>query len=254
MSDRTSLSDRMLKRAVPRPVPGFAPEPVALGDGLFALDRRLRHFGVALLPTRTTIARLADGALVVISPPPLADGATRRAIDALGRVAWIVAPSSFHYLYAGDFARHYPDARLVGAPGLGARAPGLALDAELVAPPAAWSGVLDTALLRAPRGVAEVLFFHAPSRALVLTDLAFHVTHYPRALDRLVWRLSGIPRGFGPGRTTRGLLLGDRAAAREALRRALAWPFERIVVAHGEVLEHGARAAFERAFAAWLED
>jgi len=253
MVERRSLSDRALVRAVPRPVAGFAPPPRALADDLFVLDRRLLHFGIAQLPARTTIVRLPDGALAVISPPPLADEATRAAIDALGRVRYVVAPSSFHYLYAREFRRHYPDASLLGAPGLGARVPGLALDRELDAPlPEAWASLLDAISLRAPRGISETLFFHAPSRTLVLTDLAFHMRAYPRAIDRVVWRASGIPRGFGPGRTTRTLLLADRRTAAAALERALAWPVERIVVAHGDEIEHGAKEALRRAFAPWL--
>ena len=43
------------------------------------------------------------------------------------------------------------------------------------------------------------------------------------------------------------------AATSRLLRRALEWPFERIVVAHGEAIESGARARLRRAFAAYLD-
>jgi hypothetical protein len=45
------------------------------------------------------------------------------------------------------------------------------------------------------------------------------------------------------------LLVRDRAALRRSLRRVLAWPFERVVVAHGEVCERGGRQELARAYA-----
>jgi hypothetical protein len=58
--------------------------------------------------------------------------------------------------------------------------------------------------------------------------------------------------GLGPPRNSRRLFLRDADRAREALRAILRWPFERIAVAHGEIVERDARAAFETAFAGYL--
>jgi hypothetical protein len=43
----------------------------------------------------------------------------------------------------------------------------------------------------------------------------------------------------------------DRAAARAALEWIVAWDFERIVVAHGDLIEHDAKAVARRA---WRRD
>jgi len=43
----------------------------------------------------------------------------------------------------------------------------------------------------------------------------------------------------------------DRAAARAVLERVLSWDFDRIVVAHGQVLEHGGREALRSGYA-WV--
>jgi hypothetical protein len=55
---------------------------------------------------------------------------------------------------------------------------------------------------------------------------------------------------FGPTKLD-PLLIRDRAAARESLERILAWDFDRIVVAHGDVLERGGREALREGYA-WL--
>ena len=69
---------------------------------------------------------------------------------------------------------------------------------------------------------------------------------------RLVARLLGSYRRFAPSRLD-PLLIRDRAAARGSLERILAWDFDRVIVAHGEVLEHGGREAL-RAGYRWLLD
>ena len=43
----------------------------------------------------------------------------------------------------------------------------------------------------------------------------------------------------------------DRTAFRDSLTRILEWPFDRIVVAHGEVSEKGGREELIRGYA-WL--
>ena len=62
----------------------------------------------------------------------------------------------------------------------------------------------------------------------------------------------GIPRGFGPSRTARLMLLRDRPLVGNFIRRLLEWPIERIIVTHGEVLESDGRKALESAFSAYL--
>ena len=47
------------------------------------------------------------------------------------------------------------------------------------------------------------------------------------------------------------LLIRDRAAAREQVDRMLAWRPERIVLAHGDIIEAGGEEVLRRAYA-WL--
>ena len=253
MSSGPTLLDRALKRSVPRPVAEYSPPPQELCTGLWVLDRQLLHFGSAILPSRTTIIRLGDGRLVVISPPPLGDPSAAAAIDSIGTVEYVVVPNPFHYLFASEFLRHYSGARLLTAPGLIDRVPELNFATELgPQPPEAWSGELEYVAIGPMRGLSEVILFHVSTGSLVLTDLAFNMTRYPRALDRFIWRLSGIPARFGPGRTSRFLLLRDRAAASRGLSRAMQWPINRIVVAHGDVVDDDPVSQLRRAFSGYL--
>lgn len=252
---QSSLQDRLMKRAVPRPVAGYAPAPQEVASGLWVLDRQLRHFGFARLPSRTTLIRLEEGSLVVVSPPPPVDAESAAAIAAIAPIRYVVAPSSFHYLFASAFAAQSPGASLLVAPLLKERVQSLASATELgPEPPSAWSGELAYSVLETVNGVSEVVLFHTRSKTLILTDLAFNMKRYPRRIDRLFWRSSGIPAQFGPGRTSRSLLLHDREAAARCLSRAAQWPITRIVVAHGDMVERDAAEQFRRAFADYLPE
>lgn len=251
-SARRSALDRLLQVGKPRVASGFAPPPSEIAPGIWSLDRRLRMPGGAGLPVRSTIVRLRSEGLLVVSPPPV-DARVIEHVAALGRVEEVLAPNSFHYLHAGDFLARFPRAIFRTVPGLHRRVSGLPDGSELTgAPLTSWAGVIEYAVLGPVRGLSEVALFHVPSATLALTDLAFGALRYANRLERAFWRLSGVPRGFGPSRIARRLLLNDRAVAAGFLERVLAWPFRRVLVAHGDPLEVDAVSVFRHAFRRYL--
>jgi hypothetical protein len=248
---RRSVIDRAIQLIRPRLVRDFAPPPTPIAPDLWSLARRTRMPGGPTLPTHTTVIRLRSAGLLIVSPPPVEAGGLDD-LDALGVVEEILVPNSFHYLNASGFLARYPRAALRLAPGLRRRIAGLPGE-ELTNTPTAWGGTVEHLVLGPVRGISEVAVFHVPSATLVLTDLAFHMLRFENRLERAAWRLNGVPAGFGPSRTSRTFLLGDRAIAAAFLERVLAWPFDRVLVAHGEPLEQDAVGAVRRAFAAYLE-
>ena len=252
MAQRRTLIERLIPYVTPKVVTDFAPAPHALAENVWALDRRLRMTGGPILPSRTTIVRLPSRALLVVSPPPSAAGGLD-ALDALGPVAHVAVPSSFHHLYARALLARYPRARFWAAPEVFRRVPELPAGTALGESPLdAWEGAVEHAILAPNPEVSEVVLFHRASATLILTDLAFNMVRFARRLDQIAWRLNGVPAAFGPSRTGRMLLLKNRPQAAAFLRRVLEWPFERVVVAHGDAVEMGAREVMRRAFADYL--
>jgi len=218
-----------------------------LGPDLWAATRPLPLI-VGDIGTRMIVVRLPDGSLLLHSPVRL-DEATRRALDALGPVQHVVAPSLVHHLFAGDYAAGYPSARVFAAPGLPDKRRDLRVDEILGdGAPAAWGGALELHLFRGAPRINEVVFFHPASRTLILTDLAFNVVSPPSGRARLFLGLVGAAGRFGPHRLLR-LLIRDRRAARASLDRILAWDFDRVTVTHGDVLERGGKERLAEAFA-----
>lgn len=251
MKSERSLLDRVMRPLRPTPVASFAPPPRELAPGVWSVDRRLR-FPLGLeIPTRMTVLRLASGGLLLHSPVAL-DDPTKRTIEELGAVEVILAPNSFHYLFAREWVEAFPRACFLGAPDLPERIADLPPGEPVPCEGSPFGPGIVHLVYGPVRRVSEVVLLHRPSGTLVLTDLAFHWVRFQSFVERLVWRLSGVPAGFGPSRSVRLTLLSDRAAAPPFLARILEWEFRRIVVAHGDPVEANAKETFRRGFRRYL--
>ncbi|MFY0638795.1 DUF4336 domain-containing protein [Maricaulis maris] len=203
-------------------------------------------------PTRMIVKRLDDDRLWVWSPVALNE-ALKRELDALGRVAHIVAPNSLHHLSFSDWQCAFPTARLHGAPGMAALLPDLEFDSELTdtADPA-WAGQIDQVVVRCNAITTEVVFFHRTSAAVIFTDLIQHLPdtwysgwrRWVARWDRMIGPEPAVPRKFR-------LAFRDRKQARTAIDCIRAWPAKTVLFAHGEPVEEDAQAFLTRAFA-WL--
>jgi len=112
-----------------------------------------------------------------------------------------------------------------------------------------WRGEIDQVFFGARSLENEVLFCHRKSRTLLCADAVFNLATHPSPITRVVAVLMG---GRAPGATfLERILIRDRRAAREQIDRMLAWDFDRIVLAHGDIIERGGREVLRKAYA-WL--
>jgi hypothetical protein len=220
-----------------------------LAPDLWVTERSLTFAGIDV-GTRMTVIRLREGELFLHSPVAL-DPELQRALDALGTVRFAVAPNRMHHLFIGDYCDAYPKAELFAAPGLETKRKDVGWRAVLgdEAPPA-WAGQLEQLFFRGFPLANEVVFFHPPSRSLLLTDLAFNIGPDSPPATRFAFRLLRAYERFGPSLLER-ILIRDRSAGRASLQGILAWDFDRVIMAHGQVLAKGGRDAL-RAGYAWL--
>jgi len=221
---------------------------VSTADHLWTKPRPLRFFGVET-GTRVTVVRLADGSLFVHSPIPL-DADTRADVDALGPVKAIVAPSIFHHLSVREWMDAYPAAVVCCCPGLDRKRKDLAWHRVLTdEPEPEWRGEIDQVFFGARSMESEVVFFHRRSGTMICADAIFNLGTHPALFTRIVAFLMGARK---PGATLlEHLIIRDRAAAREQVGRMLAWKANRIVVAHGDIIETGGVEVLRRAYD-WL--
>lgn len=218
-----------------------------VADDLYTETRPVRFWGVET-GTRMNVVRLRDGGLFVHSPVGL-DDETRRAVDALGEVRAVVAPSVFHHLYVGAWMAAYPRAFFAACPGLEWKRPDLAFHAVLGDEPSPlWAADLEQVYFSSRRE-NEVVFFHRSTGTMLTCDALLNLGQHPEPLTRLAARFMGnTAPGFGwPER----IMIRNRPLARRQVDRILEWPVDRILLAHGHAVQTEGRGAIRRAYA-WL--
>lgn len=231
------------------------------------MDAALKHFGPEIwiadgpvvtaaagfhYPTRMAVIRLADGGLFVWSPVALSDK-LRTEVEALGPVRRLVAPNSLHHSFLGEWRRAFPEAKLFGAPGVRQACRDLDVDGDLEdAAPEAWANEIDQVLMRGNLITTEVVFFHRRSGTALFTDLIQHFspswfTGWRAMIAK--WDLMAAPNPEVPRKYRNAFI--DRRAARAAIQLILAWPAERVLMAHAPPIESDGAAFIARAFR-WL--
>jgi len=209
--------------------------------GVHTFEAPQRFYGLEV-GARMTVLELSDGLLV---HSPLAIDPER--LVPFGNPCWVVAPNKLHHLHVGPWV----DA------GLSAFAPAGLVDKR---PDVSFAGVLDgsghpfgseveVVPLACFGFTEEVVLLHRPSRTLVVTDLVFHFSTDAPWLTRAAM---ACLLGYPGCRTTLLERVGfDRKVARREIRHLLDLDFDRLVMAHGEVIEAGGKDALAGAFG-WL--
>ena len=93
---------------------------------------------------------------------------------------------------------------------------------------------------------SEVVFFHRPSRTLIVADLVENISadSLPSKSGRALAKLAHIYGRALPSPEFR-MCTTDADAARQRLEEIHAWPFERILLAHGDLITDNAHEVFE---------
>lgn len=220
-----------------------------LDSDLWVVDSPLSVCGVEI-GARMTILRLPGDSLIVHSPVRLTEQLLRQ-VRALGEISTLIAPNRFHHLFLPEWQRTFPEAQVHVAPGVEEKRPELRITGTFGKDPEPrWASAIDHQLLEGAPSMNEVVFFHRPSATLVVSDLAFNFGPSSPTLTRWAFRAAGSYGGVRPTHLER-VLVRERAAFRRSLGRVLEWPFERIIVAHGEISEKKGRAELVDGYA-WL--
>ncbi|HEX2811208.1 MAG TPA: DUF4336 domain-containing protein [Sphingopyxis sp.] len=228
--------------------------PKSFGENIWIVDGpEIRmDYGPASIPfpTRMTLVRLGDGRLWVHSPVA-PDAALFDAVDGLGEVAWLVAPNSLHYWFVADWQQRYPQAKTAAVPGLAEKAKRtFRTDVVLDGAGAPWPREEIDVVLVPGTAVSEAVFFHRASGTAILTDLIenFEPQRVVNPVYRWLVRWSGAahPDGKAPI-DLRLTFWPKRRAVRAAVAAILAWPCERVVMAHGLPYASGGAAELCRA-------
>lgn len=225
---------------------------IAIASNLWTLDQSLRFLGWEV-SSRMTVVRLPSQDLVLISPVELNDG-DRHFLNQLGAVRHIIAPNLFHHFSISSTQALYPEAKVWGVAGLPQKRPNLKLDA-LLTQPGNFEEVLDYRPLQGfeailPNGIKpiqETVFFHRPSRTLVVTDIAFDFEHINSFSTHLAAQILGSYKTPSkPSLEKWGH--PDEAVVEASVRQVLAWDFDRVIPGHSAVVKTNGKAQFKAGY------
>jgi hypothetical protein len=212
-----------------------------------------------------TVIRLSNGQLIVISPIALTPELIAE-LDALGPIAHQIAPNRYHHLFASPFKQQYPQAKFWAANGLQEKRPDLAIEQIITANAGDIDGELfyqqfvgievpSTGTLQPIRQsdpLNEVVFYHPATSTLIITDIAFHFDRQNSWETRLIGRLLGSYQALRPTLLEKWCLK-DRDAVERSVRAVLQWDFDRVIVAHGSIIETNGKAMLKAGYE-WLLD
>jgi hypothetical protein len=210
----------------------------------------VRDFGV-WFTTRMTVVQLSGGSVWVDSPVTVPSGTLQQITD-LGPVRYLVAATPRHVWRLDGWHTLFPDAGLwVPRTTLMTLKKGnLPITGVLGdEPDPGWADDFEQVAFKGNRLIEEVIFFHKPSRTVILDDLIqVHPIVEGKFLRNALSRLGGVaaPRGGVP--LDIRFTFTKRKLARQSLERLLSWDFDKLIIAHGPCVEKDAKDFVEEAF------
>ena len=212
---------------------------------IFFYESDLQFLPGVQMPLRSTLIVLPSGGILIspidFSLAQLAD------IRAKTKITEIVAPNLYHNLYVESARKSFPEADLWGAPGYAEKRPQFEWK-ELGR--ASWphEKEIPHVLLEGASKMNEVVFFHVASSTLIVTDLCFNITEPHGFFSPLVFRMMGTYKKFGVS-SLWNRFLEDAPAFSESLKKIFKWDFDRIAMAHGNLIENRAQHILRSALA-----
>jgi|SRR5687767_10834433 glyoxylase-like metal-dependent hydrolase (beta-lactamase superfamily II) len=197
-----------------------------------------------------------------------------------GQVRYIVALDYEHHIFMSEWAKAYPEAKLIGPEGLPEKR-GKANDPKI--------GSEDFAVVFKKQGKRdiridpefdadfeyeyvdghanlELVFFYKPDKVLIEADLLFNLPAHeqyskvPEAEKKegtIGKMFSGVQSPEGDvtwmRRLTWYLLAKDRASFNESVRLIYKWDFDTLIPCHGDVAEGNGKELFHKVFLWHLE-
>lgn len=229
-----------------------------IASNIWVKEQPFKYFGLEV-GTRMSIVRLTHNKLVLISPVKL-DNQAIAEINKLGTVTYIIAPNLFHYLYLQDCQNIYPEASVITAPGLKTKKPEIKSDYIFTEDEINFNGELEYLLfagfqvfmLTTFSIVNEIVFYHPESQTLILTDTAFNFDRSFPLVTQFASRIIGCYEQLRPSILEK-IATRDKEQITASVNKLLQWDFQRVIMAHGTIVEENAREKFVAGYEWFLD-
>ena len=197
------------------------------------------------LKRRMTVVRRDDGDLVLHSPMAL-DEESMAAIEALGRVAYILVPNGWHRLDAPNFRKRYPEAKLL-CPSGSKKKVSEVVDVDGTYEDFPADPAVSLQYLEGIKKLEGVLIVkHEGKATIVFNDCLFNLRH-GKGISGLLFRILGSSGGPKVTRIMRLFAIKDKKALRAQLESlADTEGLCRLIPGHGKPIEEEASATLRK--------
>ncbi len=224
---------------------------------IYIVEYPIRFAGMDLF-SRMTIVKLSNGKLWVHSPSKL-DNELKAEVDSIGDVAYILAPGNYHHLNFTEFQSAYPNAETYLCPSLESKRPDISFDWILGnRPDPRWENAFEQVVIHGTKIINEVAFYHQSTKTLILVDLIENIgddyTHEAGLLLQFCWKIVLNMWNNPKAAPEYQMGWGDRSAVKKSLSQILEWDFDKIIMAHGNLIENNAHKIATKAWKNILED
>jgi hypothetical protein len=238
------------------------------------------RFGTAKIGGRGTLVKLTSGALAVFSPVALTEAAKAKVAEMGGQVRYIVALDYEHHIFMSEWAKAYPEAKLVGMEGLAEKrkkANDEKIGNEDFAVVFKKQGKRDIRI--GPEfdadfeyeyvdghGNLELVFLYKPDKVLIEADLLFNLpaTEQYSKVPESEKKEGTIAKMFSDVQSPNGdptwmrrltwyLIAKDRPSFNKSVQLIYKWDFDILIPCHGDVVEGNAKELFHKVFLWHLE-
>lgn len=213
-------------------------------EDVFSMVFPLRFCGLNL-GRRVTLLRIPGDRLVIHSTGPFS-AEHLEAITKIGHPEFLLDATTMHDTFSREGRAAIPDAAYFVPEGFPEKAAGPEARA-LSELDAITDGAFQTQRLEGMRHLKEYACFHPASRTLIVCDLLFNLVA-SRGYTRWAMRyLLGVKEWPAVDRPVRWAVK-DRDAFLGSIGRIMEWDFDRVIVAHGSVIEENGKQACADAF------
>lgn len=218
---------------------------ITLATNLWLLTYPLNLLGVNLR-RNVTVIRLSSGKIVVHSTGPFA-GEDVAMISALGEVGWLCEAMLRHDTFSKQGRTAFPNVPFLAPEGFGQHQD--FVTHAIVPTPEEWRGELEAIELQGIPSMRETVFFHPPSRTLIVADLVFNFPYNEPLWSELMLKAAvGAQHHPGVSRAFK-LSISDETAFQQSISQMMEWDFDRVVVGHGEVIPVGGKERIAKTLA-----
>ncbi|CAK9785619.1 hypothetical protein CC85DRAFT_272456 [Cutaneotrichosporon oleaginosum] len=232
--------------------------------GMLTFSVPFARFNTVPIGGRSTAISLGDKGIFVYVSHPLT-AATKEALSLLGGdVKWLVTPDGEHGINIKSWAEAFPSAQPIGVSRFKDEKPDVN-----------WAGLFGAGGQDKKYGFEpeitlhqvaahrndELMALHHPSGTLLQADMLFNMPpneQYSRAGLPLWFRLLGSGSWMAPGSMVHERLINGVVADNDLMKKELvpifAAKFDRIVPCHGDVIDAGGRAAWDKVWGKYKTD